>query len=151
MAIWFKGNSLNHSLYYWMAYLKRLKTSYTHFEKGISSIIKCHFCDKSLESHQHFFFECTFIWSLLKELVPIGHFFLLEQALTQVLYFAFSLDHKSLTQAYLLITSILIYQLWREMNSQNFARIKASILTISYKVKEVMAYKFRRWNIKGIN
>lgn len=119
--IWFKGFSLNHSLYYWMKSLDILKTSDKLKEKGIGSNINCFFCESNLESYHHLFFQCNFTWRLLQNLIPEGGFFLLSPTLPQVFQLTFTLEHKVLTRAYLLITSILIHFLWRERNARVFA------------------------------
>lgn len=95
-AIWFKGCSINHSLYCWMEIFERLKTSDKLLNKGIGSFLTYCLCNSAPESHQHLFFNYQFSWMILKEVLLTGRFFLLEPNLLQVLQLSPTLGHKAI-------------------------------------------------------
>nr|GEX46926.1 hypothetical protein [Tanacetum cinerariifolium] len=74
--VWFSQCIPRHSFMMWLAVNGKLKT---HDEMGVwerKEDLKCVFCKKVQDSHNHLFFECDFssvIWKRLKAMVKLNH------------------------------------------------------------------------------
>ncbi|PKU63676.1 Putative ribonuclease H protein [Dendrobium catenatum] len=140
--IWHKYGSLKFDCFAWMALLGKLKCADVLLKRGLQVNPKCSFCDTSLESHNHIFFECDYSFMVLLLVLPNFDSFLFRPNLLQVfdcldLKFTGSLEKTFCFS----IIAYLIYFLWRERNNRRFSNTWLPPSEIADNIKKVVRVK----------
>ena len=130
--IWFPGNIPRHSFITWLAILKKLSTHdriFT-FTQGPLACVLCH---RSMESHDHLFFNCSyssFVWQGLQHRMGVGCPSTSWSSLVD--WGATAWKGKTPRQIIRrMCFGLAVYSIWRERNARSFkfeAKSKERIL-----------------------
>lgn len=94
-----------------MDIINGLKTSDRFVPGGLGSTLCYFLCNSALESHAHLFFEYSYLMDLIKKLLHVGNFFLIDSNLLQVLSTIGSLKHIILRNLCYLIIYVIIFMI----------------------------------------
>lgn len=130
--IWFKEAVPRCSFVSWMASLARLPTKYRLNEWGIHVPLQCVLCSSGIESHQHLFFQCSFVEALW--LHYCGNFGLSVpssiNAVASLLSLPLVVATPGLRVVLKLLLQVVVYCTWRERNVRVFQQVSTSVAAL---------------------
>lgn len=130
--IWFKSYALIFFYFAWICIMDGLKIVDRLATRKFFIPHQCQICFFELETMNHLFFECSFSFNLLKEILPWIECFLLKPTFQQLL--EANKDSPTLSQLWkhraLLSSCCLLYFIWRERNRRRFRHLISSSTTL---------------------
>ncbi|KAL0923558.1 hypothetical protein M5K25_007620 [Dendrobium thyrsiflorum] len=132
--IWHKKYVPRYSSFVWLCLVGGLKTTDALILINIQADPCCSLCHCSDESNSHIFFECSFSFSILVNIIPCASVLLLKPTILQLL--AWINDHEdSIKNFIFLYVCCTIYYIWKERNERRFGNSMKSSSTIVLQIK----------------
>ncbi|GJX61979.1 RNA-directed DNA polymerase, eukaryota, reverse transcriptase zinc-binding domain protein [Tanacetum coccineum] len=150
-AIEAKNNdSWIHSFVLWMAIQERLQTQDRIFLWNKDANMRCHLCDKSMDSHDHLFVQCCYaieVWDVVK---MKGYINGLKQNWKDTIESMAANHYKAIKSVVSwIVFRAVIYYLWQERNKRYISNEKKSTRVLSEVILETA--KTRLMGIKVKN
>lgn len=100
-----------------------------------------------METHNHLFFECDFLFLVISELLPDLGSFLMQPMLSQLLeHFESIQDYKSKYKLFCyFVVCVVVYYLWRERNNRRFSGAWVSHSSLCVTVRNAIRLKAFKW------
>lgn len=145
--IWHRKYVLRYSVFAWLALVGGLKTADALLIRNIHVQQTCSLCHVFSESVSHLFFECSYSYGILLELIPASRQLLFRPSILQLLEWIMADPHTAqLNKNYFsLIACCSIYYIWKERNSRRFGNSSNSSSTITISIKKAVYHKSRDW------
>ena len=123
--VWYSQYIPSHSFIPWMAILARLQTQDRIFQRNNDQNMKCSLCNECIDSHDHIFFQCSYVKSV-QELIKIKSY---VQSLSQSWMNnveAMTINNNNTIKSVVrrLVFGSMVYFVWQERNIRQFTSEK---------------------------
>ncbi|XP_020693731.1 uncharacterized protein LOC110107718 [Dendrobium catenatum] len=138
--IWHKKYALRFTVFSWLALVGGLKTADALLLWNISVPSSCSLCHVFPESSSHIFFECSYSYDILINLIPSTMHLLFRPNILHLLeWISDDSDTAQPTKNYYsLITCCSVYHIWKERNMRRFGNTFSSSSTTAITIKKAV-------------